>query len=61
MENLERSAKLEVAASHSLPEGRCMKAIKALFVVLSVCGLCSRTAINVYRHFNPPVAVAVGP
>jgi hypothetical protein len=38
-----------------------MQTIKTLFIVLSVCSLCLRTAIYVYRHFNPPVAVAVGP
>jgi hypothetical protein len=38
-----------------------MKTNKTLFIVLSVCSLCSTTAIYVYRHFNPPVAVAVGP
>jgi hypothetical protein len=38
-----------------------MKTIKTLFVVLSVCSLCSKTAIHVYRHFHPPEAVAIGP
>jgi hypothetical protein len=38
-----------------------MKAIKALFVVLCVCGLCSRTVIHVYRHFHAPVEIVVGP
>jgi len=37
-----------------------MKTAKAVFVVLSLCSLCSKTAIHIYRHFYPPAAVAVG-
>jgi hypothetical protein len=59
--SLGRTAKHRAAALHSLWEGRRMKTIKTLFIVLSVCSLCSRTAIYVYRHFNPPVTVAGGP
>ena len=38
-----------------------MKTIKTLFLVLSVCSIVSKAAIHTYRHFHPPVAVAVGP
>jgi hypothetical protein len=38
-----------------------MKTIKSLFVVLSACGLCSKTAIHVYRHIHLPAPVVVGP
>jgi hypothetical protein len=34
-----------------------MKTIKTLFLVLSVCSLCSRAAVYTYRHFYPSVPV----
>ena len=37
-----------------------MKTAKTVFVVLSLCSQCSKTAIHVYRQFYPPAAVAVG-
>jgi hypothetical protein len=35
--------------------------MKILFLVLAVCGLCSKAVVHTYRHFNPPPPPIVGP
>jgi hypothetical protein len=35
--------------------------MKIIFLVLAVCGLCSKAAVHTYRHFNPPPPPIVGP
>jgi hypothetical protein len=35
--------------------------MKVLFLVLAVCGLCSKAVVHTYRHFNPPPPPIVGP
>ena len=35
--------------------------MKVLFLVLAVCGLCSKVVVHTYRHFNPPPPPIVGP
>jgi hypothetical protein len=32
-----------------------------IFLVLVVCGLCSKAVVHTYRHFNPPPPPIVGP
>ena len=35
--------------------------MKIIFLVLAVCGLCSKAVVHTYRHFNPPPPPIVGP
>ena len=35
--------------------------MKIIFLVLVVCGLCSKAVVHTYRHFNPPPPPIVGP
>jgi uncharacterized membrane protein len=35
--------------------------MKILFLVLAVCGLCSKAVVHTYRHFNPSPPPIVGP
>jgi hypothetical protein len=35
--------------------------MKVLFLVLAVCGLCSKVVVHTYRHFNPPPPPIIGP
>jgi hypothetical protein len=35
--------------------------MKVLFLVLALCGLCSKAVVHTYRHFNPPPPPIVGP
>jgi TRAP-type C4-dicarboxylate transport system permease small subunit len=35
--------------------------MKIIFLVLTVCGLCSKAVVHTYRHFNPPPPPIVGP
>jgi len=35
--------------------------MKIIFLVLVVCGLCSKAVVHTYRHFNPPLPPIVGP
>jgi len=35
--------------------------MKVLFLVLALCGLCSKAVVHTWRHFNPPPPPIVGP
>jgi hypothetical protein len=35
--------------------------MKIIFLVLAVCGLCSKAVVHTYRHFNPPAPPIIGP
>jgi len=35
--------------------------MKIIFLVLAVCGLCSKAVVYTYRHFNPPPPPIIGP
>jgi Co/Zn/Cd efflux system component len=35
--------------------------MKIIFLVLAVCGLCSKAVVHTYRHFNPLPPPIVGP
>ena len=35
--------------------------MKIIFLVLVVCGLCSKAVVHTCRHFNPPLPPIVGP
>jgi len=35
--------------------------MKIVFLVLAVCGLCSKAVVHTYRHFNPPPPPIIGP
>jgi hypothetical protein len=35
--------------------------MKIIFLILAVCGLCSKAVVHTYRHFNPPPPPIVGP
>ena len=35
--------------------------MKIVFLVLAVCGLCSKAVVHTCRHFNPPPPPIVGP
>ena len=35
--------------------------MKIIFLVLAVCGLCSKAVVHTYRHFNPPPPPIIGP
>ena len=35
--------------------------MKIIFLVLAVCGLCSKAVVYTCRHFNPPPPPIVGP
>ena len=35
--------------------------MKIVFLVLAVCGLCSKAVVHTYRHFNPLPPPIVGP
>ena len=35
--------------------------MKIVFLVLAVCGLCSKAVAHTYRHFNPPPPPIIGP
>jgi len=35
--------------------------MKIIFLVLVVCGLCSKAVVHTYRHFNPPPPPIIGP
>jgi NO-binding membrane sensor protein with MHYT domain len=35
--------------------------MKCLFLILAVCGLCSKAVVHTYRHFNPPPPPIAGP
>jgi amino acid transporter len=38
-----------------------MTGIKVIFLVLVMCGLCSKAVVHTYRHFSPPPPSIVGP
>jgi hypothetical protein len=35
--------------------------VKIIFLVLAVCGLCSKAVVHTHRHFNPPPPPIIGP
>ena len=35
--------------------------MKIIFLVLAVCGLCSKAVVHTWRHFNPPPPPIIGP
>lgn len=35
--------------------------MKIIFLVLAVCGLCSKAVVCAIRHFNPPPPPIIGP
>jgi Co/Zn/Cd efflux system component len=35
--------------------------MKIIFLVLAVCGICSKAVVYTCRHFNPPPPPIVGP
>jgi hypothetical protein len=35
--------------------------MKIIFLVLAVCGLCSKAVVHTFRHFNPPPPPIIGP
>ena len=35
--------------------------MKIIFLVLLVCGLCSKVIVHTIRHFNPPPPPIIGP
>jgi TRAP-type C4-dicarboxylate transport system permease small subunit len=35
--------------------------MKIIFLILIVCGLCSKAVVHTYRHFNPPPPPIIGP